>query len=110
ALALCELAEAEDFQYLKRAERLAGVAGLEPALLATNAREIRRAVAKRLRESKTVAAHYQHVDGTSFAAPVVASVVAQMLEANPALSPAAVKHILIATADRIPDAPAIRQG
>jgi len=50
------------------------------------------------------------VDGTSFAAPVVASVVAQMLEANPRLGPAAVKHLLISTADRIQGAPALRQG
>jgi len=40
------------------------------------------------------------VDGTSFAAPIVASVVAQMIETNPKLTPAAVKNILIATSDR----------
>jgi serine protease AprX len=73
--------------------------------------EVIRALAEsRLQESKVVAAHYQHVDGTSFAAPIVASVVAQMMEANPALTPAAIKHILISTADRIPGAPAMRQG
>lgn len=33
-----------------------------------------------------------------------------MLEANPALTPGAVKNILISTADRIADEPAIRQG
>jgi serine protease AprX len=71
---------------------------------------IRALAESRLRESKVVATHYQHVDGTSFAAPIVASVVAQMIEANPALTPAAVKHILISTADRIPGAPVMRQG
>ena len=71
---------------------------------------IRAEVESQLRENKIVATHYQHVDGTSFAAPIVASVVAQMLEANPRLGPAAVKHILISTADRIQGAPAIRQG
>jgi serine protease AprX len=65
---------------------------------------------RKLRESKVVATHYQHVDGTSFAAPIVASVVAQMIEANPSLTPAAIKHILISTADRIPGAPEMRQG
>lgn len=64
----------------------------------------------KLREEKIVAAHYQHVDGTSFAAPVVASVVAQMLEANPTLTPVAVKRILLQTAERVGDLPAIRQG
>ncbi|HSF24804.1 MAG TPA: S8 family serine peptidase [Blastocatellia bacterium] len=72
--------------------------------------EIRINVESLLRENKIVATHYQHVDGTSFAAPVVASVVAQMLEANPRLGPAAIKHILISTADRIQGAPAMRQG
>ncbi|HYE14344.1 MAG TPA: S8 family serine peptidase, partial [Pyrinomonadaceae bacterium] len=41
---------------------------------------------------------------------VVCSVVAQMLEANPRLSPAAVKHILVSTADRVAGAPLARQG
>ena len=31
--------------------------------------------------------HYKRVDGTSFAAPIVTSIVAQMLEANPGLTP-----------------------
>ncbi len=63
-----------------------------------------------LRAEKIVATHYQHVDGTSFAAPIVASVVAQMLEANPALTPVAVKHLLVTTARRIGEASALRQG
>ncbi|HKP12685.1 MAG TPA: S8 family serine peptidase [Blastocatellia bacterium] len=73
--------------------------------------DVIRALAEaRLRESKVVATHYQHVDGTSFAAPIVASVVAQMIEANPGLTPDAIKHILISTADRIGGAPLMRQG
>ena len=63
-----------------------------------------------LKEQKIVATHYQHVDGTSFAAPIVTSIVAQMIEANPKLTPGAIKNILISTADRIVTAPAIRQG
>lgn len=61
-------------------------------------------------ERKIIAAHYQHVDGTSFAAPIVASVVAQMLEVKPNLTPAVVKNILISTAARLSGFPAIRQG
>jgi serine protease AprX len=64
----------------------------------------------RLQSEKIVATHYQHVDGTSFAAPITASLVAQMLEANPQLSPAMVKRILISSASRISNQPAIRQG
>lgn len=63
-----------------------------------------------LKDEKIVATHYQHVDGTSFAAPIVTSIVAQMIEANPRLTPGAIKNILISTADRIAGAPAIRQG
>ena len=63
-----------------------------------------------LQELKIVATHYQHVEGTSFAAPIVTSIVAQMIEANPALTPGAIKNLLISTADRIAGAPAIRQG
>lgn len=79
-------------------------------LLGESAEVIREAAEERLKESKIVATHYQHVDGTSFAAPIVSSVVAQMIEANPRLSPAAIKHILISTADRIGGESIIRQG
>ena len=71
---------------------------------------IRAAAERLINDHKIVATHYQHVDGTSFAAPIVASVIAQMLEANPALSPALVKNILISTADRVSGGSAIRQG
>jgi serine protease AprX len=72
--------------------------------------EIRELAEAGLRESKVVATHYQHVDGTSFAAPIVASVVAQMLEANSKLNPAAVKNILVATADRSANLSLQQQG
>ena len=50
------------------------------------------------------------VDGTSFSAPIVSSVVAQMLEANPSLTPSLVKRMLIRTARRVPDIDVDRQG
>ena len=53
---------------------------------------------------------YKHVDGTSFAAPIVSSVAALMLEANPALSPREVKRLLIGTARRIAGVDPDRQG
>jgi serine protease AprX len=71
---------------------------------------VRAELGRLLKDAKIVAAHYQHVDGSSFAASVVASLAAQMIEANPRLTPAAIKHILMSTANRIANAPAIRQG
>ena len=48
--------------------------------------------------------------GTSFATPIVASVVAQMLEANPRLTPQRVKRILMDTAIRLENVAVERQG
>ena len=48
----------------------------------------------------TVAAPYLRLTGTSMAAPVVAGIVALMLEANPALTPNLVKAVLQYTAER----------
>lgn len=72
--------------------------------------EIRRVIRARMNEQKYIHPHYQHVDGTSMAAPIVSSVVAQMLEANPALAPAQVETILCDTAVPLPDFPSDRQG
>lgn len=60
--------------------------------------EIRAAIRARMNEQKYIHAHYQHVDGTSMAAPIVSAVVAQMLEANSTLSPAQIESILQETA------------
>jgi serine protease AprX len=64
----------------------------------------------RLAELKMVTPHYQHVEGTSFAAPVVAGVVACMLEANGALNPRRIRELLMASAHPVPGAPVERQG
>jgi serine protease AprX len=72
--------------------------------------EIRRIVRQRMNDEKFIHPHYQHVDGTSFAAPIVSSIVAQMLEANAALTPAQAKQILIDTAEPLANVPLERQG
>jgi serine protease AprX len=72
--------------------------------------ELQVCVEAALQQEKIVATHYQHVDGTSFAAPIVASVVAQMIQANPTLTPGAIKNLLLSTADRIVSESVIRQG
>jgi serine protease AprX len=63
-----------------------------------------------LASRKLVTPHYQHVEGTSFAAPIVAGVVACMLEANPSLSPRRVRELLQAAAHPVPGASPERQG
>jgi serine protease AprX len=108
--ALCHLATAPDYQLPGLARELAEKAELPEQVVVSDAATIRRCVESALSDQKIVAAHYQHVDGTSFAAPIVTSIVAQMIEANPKLTPGAIKNILISTADRIVTAPAIRQG
>lgn len=110
AAALSQLAAAPDYLLNGLVSELWQLAEMSPEFASAEPQLIRALIEAKLRESKIVATHYQHVDGTSFAAPIVASLVAQMLEANPALSPAMVKHILIATADRIPGQAAVRQG
>ncbi|MGH7327042.1 MAG: S8 family serine peptidase, partial [Polyangiaceae bacterium] len=63
-----------------------------------------------LRDELVINEHYKMVDGSSFAAPIVTSVIAQMLEANPSLAPREVKRILIQTARRLPNLEVDRQG
>lgn len=76
----------------------------EPAYL------LRQFISSRFRDQKVISGEYKHVDGTSFAAPIVTSIVAQMLEANPKLSPQEVKRIIIDTARRLPGVAVERQG
>ncbi len=64
----------------------------------------------RINTHKIVDAHHQHVDGTSVAAPIVSAVVAQMLEANPRLTPSEIRSILCATARPLAGCPPQRQG
>jgi len=110
AEALSCLATALDYELPDLARGLRDAAELPETVVNADAIEIRAYVEAALQQEKIVAAHYQHVDGTSFAAPIVASVVAQMIQANPRLTPGAIKNILVSTADRIVTEPVIRQG
>jgi serine protease AprX len=77
--------------------------GLEPALL-------RQLVLAKLRDNNVISGAYKHVDGTSFAAPIVASVAAQLFEAHPGLTPQEAKGLLMKTARRLPFVEPDRQG
>jgi len=71
---------------------------------------LRQLITIKLREGNVINEHYKFVDGTSFAAPIVSSIVACMLEANPKLTPQQVKRILIDTAERVDGVEVDRQG
>lgn len=71
---------------------------------------LRQLITIKLREGNVINQHYKFVDGTSFAAPIVSSIVACMLEANPGLTPQQVKRILIDTAERVEGVEVERQG
>jgi serine protease AprX len=110
AESLSRLAAAPDYLLSNLAQACWQEAELPRSLQFEPPETIRAAVESLLWQSKIVATHYQHVDGTSFAAPIVAAVIAQMLEANPHLTPAAIKHLLVSTADRLHGLPIRRQG
>ena len=71
---------------------------------------VRQVIAAGLHDGSVIDEHYKRVDGTSFAAPIVTSVVAQMLEANPGLTPGQVKRLLLTTAERVSGIDVDRQG
>lgn len=71
---------------------------------------LRRKIRLRMVDQKYIHPHYQHVDGTSMAAPVVSAIVALMLEVNPGLTPAQVKRILSDTATSLEDFPKAKIG
>jgi serine protease AprX len=110
AALLARLAAAPD-------ERLATLLAESPGVDATldEARSLaapllRQLIAAKIRENNVISGSYKHVDGTSFAAPIVSSIAARMLEANPGLTPQETKLILISTARRLPHVEADRQG
>lgn len=71
---------------------------------------LRQMISIKLHEADVISEHYKFVDGTSFAAPIVSSTIACMLEANPELTPQRAKRILIETAERLPGIEIDRQG
>ncbi len=87
-----------------------GVDGELDAALDRPVHSIRQIITLKIRRENVITKHYKYVDGTSFSAPIVSSLVAQMLEANPSLTPPQVKSILIKTAERLPHYEVDRQG
>jgi serine protease AprX len=104
------LQEASDSELRDRLKANAGVDAQLDAASDLPVYLIRHLVSIKIHDANVISGHYKHVDGTSFAAPIVSSVVAQMLEANPGLTPQQVKRILTETAIRLDAVPVERQG
>jgi serine protease AprX len=77
--------------------------GLEPPLL-------RQLVLAKIRDHNVISGAYKHVDGTSFAAPIVSSLAALLLEADATLAPSELKRLVLSTARRLPHVEVDRQG
>jgi serine protease AprX len=101
---------APDSELYSIIESKPGVDGELDAALDRPVHSIRQIITLKIRRENVITKHYKYVDGTSFSAPIVSSVVAQMLEANPALTPQQIKKILISTAERLPHYEVDRQG
>jgi len=110
ALYLWRLAHASDVELSKLLRSNHAQIRLSKKTLELPLSEIRYDIQEQINGQKFIHPHYQHVDGTSMSAPIVSGIAAQMLEANPSLTPAQVKDILMTTADPLNDAPAERQG
>ncbi len=111
ASALCAMDMMTNDMLLACAPSLMPHSGLPlPLWTSRNIAALREAIEERIASELIASPYYKMVDGTSFAAPVVASIVAQMLELQPQLSPKDVKSILKETARPLPDQPLMRQG
>jgi serine protease AprX len=107
---LWDLFEADDHTLRHRLETEFARARFNKEMVHQPIDVIRRQVRGRMNEDKLIHRHYQHVDGTSMSTPFVSGVVAQMLQANPRLTPKQVRQILRETAQPLIGVPAEQQG
>lgn len=111
AEALCSLLKKGDTELPSAASKLIRNTKLDDAVSQSNdVTFIREAITRRIQTCKYISPHYMHVDGTSFAAPIVCSLIAQMIEARPGLTVETIREVLFSTAKRINGWPAERQG
>jgi len=111
AAALYSLVAMHNDELVKAVRKSSTHITLDSAVYASNdVTFIREAIIRRIQTCKYISPHYMHVDGTSFAAPIVCSLIAQMLEARPELTVEAIREVLFSTAKRIDGWPAERQG
>lgn len=109
--ALFAMEALEDELLTELGPRLIEHAGLAPAdWPMADIQELRRRIEAMIFDQQLVSPYYKLVDGTSFAAPIVSSIVAQLLAADPRLTPQQVKTVLMETARPLKDIAATRQG
>jgi serine protease AprX len=104
------LAASPDTEIRGVLEATAGVDADLDAAAHLEAPLVRQLVAAKVRDNNVISGAYKHVDGTSFAAPIVSSLAALLLEANATLRPGLVKLTLIRTAVRMAHVDVDRQG
>lgn len=107
---LNELKNTPDDEFMPKFKLNFAKLGLHESILTKDIKEIKKSITNRINNQKIVGTYYQHVDGTSFSSPIVASVVAQMIEANPELNPRRIKQILTQTTDKLFNVPIEKQG
>jgi serine protease AprX len=108
---LHRLLQLRDSDLMNEANKDFSKTKLDSTILETDGPDlIRQKILTRIRTCKYISPHYMHVDGTSFAAPIVTAVIAQLLQIDHSLSPGNVREILFSTSKRINDLPAERQG
>jgi serine protease AprX len=112
ALALDKLRKAtrEELTALLADQALIGQTSLPGDIGQMPQESVREHIRQAWNNQKLINPHYQHVDGTSFAAPIVSSVAAQMLQANPYLKPAGLKDLVMRTARYLPEVSPSQQG
>ena len=111
AQALFELQQTTDDELLEQFSVLHDKAGINYD--EANKQDIsftRKKIVDKIQQCKCISPHYMHVDGTSFAAPIVSAVIAQLLEIDPQLTPKQIRTILFSTAKRLPGFPVEQQG
>ena len=107
---LKELDNAPDDQLHEIVREHEGVDAELDAAIDRPVHSIRQIITLKMRRENVITKYYKYVDGTSFSAPIVSSVVAQIIEANPSLTPQQIKRILINTSERLPHYEVDRQG
>lgn len=111
ASALCALDAMDNDMLIACAPSLLPHTGLPVALWTSRSvTSLRKAIAERIALQLIASPYYKMVDGTSFASPIVASIVAQMIETDPTLTPGSIANIITSTARPIPGQSLMRQG